>query len=521
MERRRPVLELHVGGRHPLPTARELRAIADSPEVRALHVQIDHLAEGWASLATAREALIAVRKAGKFVSFELEHCGNAELYLASAGDRAWLRPMVQVHLLGVGAVLRFAGDALARFGLRFDMEAAGAYKSFGETFTRSYASPENREAMTEIVANLQEELEQSIATGRRVTREVVRDAVRAAPLDPEEAQRIGLVDGALYADAVRSELDSLFGEGYARVAFGRWHRVFRMRVRLERWIEGRRRVVVFHLDGPVVDGDGAPGSQVIAARPVVKALEAAAEDDSLAAAVLAIRSPGGSATASDVIWRAVDRLSRRKPVIAVFGDVAASGGYYIAAPAAEILVAPNTLTGSIGVVGGKLVVGDAFARLGVHSEMILGAPGASFLSAETPFSPEQRARFRAGLERLYRGFVERVAAGRKRPYDAVEPLARGRVWTGRKAVEVGLADRLGGLDEGIARAALLAGVAAPSVVDIRLGQPTRRWVQFARAFVIERVPELALLPRLSVASRMLGQSRGAPLLLWPYEVEVL
>ncbi|MDP2313073.1 MAG: S49 family peptidase [Pseudomonadota bacterium] len=520
LERRRPVVELYLGGRHVLPDARALRSIADAPDVRGLHVQIDSLTEGWASLAAAREALLAIRNSGKFVSFELERCTNAELYLASAADRIWVRPMVQVHLLGVGAALRFAGDAFARFGLRFDMESAGAYKSFGETFTRAYPSPENREAMADIVAGLEQELEDAIAAGRHITPEVVRHAVLAAPLDPEDAQRIGLIDGALYPDGVRSELESLFGREYARVPFARWHRAHAARVRVERWMEGRRRIAVVHLGGAVVDGDGTPGAQVIAARPVARALDKLSEDDDVAAVVLDIRSPGGSATASDVIWRSVERLGRRKPVVAVLGDVAASGGYYIAVGAAEIITGPNTLTGSIGVVGGKLVLGEAFARLGVHTELVLGAPGASTFSAEVPFDEVQRLRFRAGLQRFYRAFVDRVAAGRRRPYDAIEPLARGRVWTGRRAVELGLADRIGTVDDGIARAAHLAGVTSPATVEVRLGIPTPRWLRVARAFTEGVAPELRLLPRLPESARLLAEHPGVPLLLWPWDIDV-
>ncbi len=520
LERRRPVVELYVGGRHVLPDARALRSIADAPDVRGLHVQVDGLVEGWASLAAAREALLAIRQAGKFVSFELERCTNAELYLASAADRVWIRPMVQVQLFGVGAALRFAGDAFARFGLRFDMESAGAYKSFGETFTRSFPSAENREAMADIVAGLEAELEDAIATGRKLTADAVRAAVLASPLDPEDAQRIGLIDGALYPDAVNTELESLFGREYARVPFARWHRVHAARVRLERWMEVRRRVAIVHMLGAVVDGDGNPGAQVIAARPAVRALDALAEDDDVAAVVLDIRSPGGSATASDVIWRAVERLGRRKPVVAVLGDVAASGGYYIAVGAAEILTGPNTLTGSIGVVGGKLVVGEAFGRLGVHTELILAAPGASTFSAETPFDPEQRERFRAGLQRFYRAFVERVAAGRRRPFDAVEPLARGRVWTGRRAVELGLADRIGTVDDGITRAGQLAGVSVPASFDVRLGLPAPRWMRVARAVVGQVAPELRLLPRLPEVAQLLAEHPGVPLVLWPWDAEI-
>lgn len=520
VHRGQPLVELYVGGRHPLPLATELRSLAEDPAVRGLHVRVDAVAEGWANLAAAREAILAVRKAGKFVSFELEHCGNAELYLASAGDRIWLRPMTQAHVYGVGAALRFAGDAFEKLGLRFDLESAGAYKSFGETFTRSYASAENREAMADIVAGLQEELERAIAEGRRLDRDAVRAAVLAAPLDAEDAKARGLVDDVLYRDGVQAELESLFGRERRRVRFATWHRAWRRSSRWERFLEGRRRVAVLHLAGNVVDGEGGPGGPVIAAQTVSKKLEELAEDDGVGAVVLDIRSPGGSATASDVIWRAAERLGRRKPVVAWLGDVAASGGYYIAVAAAEIVAAPTTLTGSIGVVGGKLVLSGALARVGVHTELVLGAPTASTLSADAPFDPEQRVRFRAGLQRFYKAFVERVAAGRRRPFDAIEPLARGRVWTGRRALEHGLVDRLGTLDDAVERAATLAGIGTPLVVDVRVGVRTPRWVRVARAFVDDAAPELKLLPKLPPVARALAERPGAALLLWPWELEI-
>ena len=174
------------------------------------------------------------------------------------------------------------------------------------------------------------------------------------------------------------------------------------------------------------------------------------------AVVLAIDSQGGSATASDAIWRAVQRVLAKKPVVAVLGNVAASGGYYIAVGACEILASPGTITGSIGVVGGKLVVGPALARQGVHTEHVLGAPQGDLLSPLQGFRPDQRLRFRAGLQEFYRVFLERVSAGRRRPVSAIAPYAEGRVWTGRQALERGLVDQLGGLEDGIQRAARLA-----------------------------------------------------------------
>lgn len=519
-ERGRTVLEIRVSVKKPLPSAREIRAVAESDRVRGLWFQVDSLHAGWATLASVRDAIQRVRAAGKVVVFELEHCGNAEMYLASAADRVWLRPMVQVHLLGVGAALRFAGDAFARFGLRFDMEAAGAYKSFGETYTRSFASPENREAMAELVADLQAELEEAVATGRRLDRDVVRKALADAPLLAEDAVARGLIDGTRYPDAVKEELESLFGENVRFAQFPAWVRAHGMRSRLEGWMEGRPRVAVVHLSGPVVDGEGTPGVQSIAARPVSAALDKLAEDEGVVGTVLHIRSPGGSATASDVVWRSVQRLQQKKPVVAVFGDVAASGGYYIAAPAAEILARPNSLTGSIGVVGGKLVVGAALERLGVHSELILGAPRAAYLSPEVPFDEVGRTRFKQGLEHFYRGFVERVAAGRRKPYEAVEPHARGRVWTGRRALELGLVDRLGGVQDGIARAATLAGVRAPRRVDLHLGTPPSRLMRIARSAMEVVAPQLRWLPEIPESARLLAESRGAPLLLLPWDIDV-
>jgi protease-4 len=253
---------------------------------------------------------------------------------------------------------------------------------------------------------------------------------------------------------------------------------------------------------------------------VSKALDELAEDDGVVAAVLDIRSPGGSATASDVIWRSVERLQKKKPVVAVFGDVAASGGYYIAAPAQEILAQANTLTGSIGVVGGKLVVGGALARVGVHTERVLGSPLATYFSSDVPFDDVQRVRFRAGLERFYRGFVERVAAGRKKPYDTVEPFARGRVWTGRRAKAVGLVDDIGGVEEGIERAAKLAGVGPIRRMDVRTSHGPSRVVRIARSLMLLAMPQLRLVPEIPDAARALAESKGAAMFLFPWDVEI-
>ena len=202
--------------------------------------------------------------------------------------------------------------------------------------------------------------------------------------------------------------------------------------RLEQLGGPRTRVAVLHLQGPIMLEDGGGRGPVIAARKVVPLLQSLRENDHVAAVVLHIDSPGGSVLASDLIWREVAQLRRQKTVVASFEDTAASGGFYIAAPAQEIVVRPGTVTGSIGVFGGKLVMAEGLRKAGVHSREVLGAANANLYSPSRRFTDKQRDRFRASLERFYDGFVKRVAEGRERPEEDVELHCRGRVWTGRR-----------------------------------------------------------------------------------------
>ncbi len=485
-QRGRPWLTARVDARHALPSPEALRAAASAP-IAGVHLHIVDLpATGWASLQAVRDALLVVRAAGHAVVIEIEQAGNAEMFLASAASRTVVRPHAHVHLLGVGAAMRFAGDALARLGLRFDVESAGAYKSFGEAFSRPFASAQNREAMRALVDDLQAQLEGALAAKlapatRETALAVVRQALADAPLRADDALSRGLVDAVAYPDEVRRELDP--DDDVRRVEIDAWWMRRQAADKVAALVEGAERVVVVHLEGNVVDGDGAPGRPSIAAGPVVEAIDKLTKDERLRAVVLHVRSGGGSAAASDLIWRSVVTLAESKVVVAAFGDTAASGGYYLAAGAREIVAQPGTLTGSIGVVGGKLVLGGAAERLGVHTELLLGAPMAGYLSVNRPFQPEERARFRAQLRDTYTAFLNVVASGRKTTAEALEPHAQGRVWTGARAREIGLVDHLGGIDVAVARAATLAGIERVRRVDLQVG-PRQGWAQrLLRRFV--------------------------------------
>jgi protease-4 len=301
----------------------------------------------------------------------------------------------------------------------------------------------------------------------------VLDALGAGPLSAEAALARGLIDVVAYRDQLEEQLEAQMGGKLRRVPLGsyaRWSRWLADRPRIQR---GEPAVAVVHMEGPIVQGGGVAmgrrGARVVA-DDVIPVLDALAEDTSIGAVVLRISSPGGSAVASDLIARSVQRLTRSKPVVASFGDVSASGGYYLSAPATEIVAHPGSITGSIGVVGGKLVVGPALGRMGVHIGNIQVGPGVGMFSPWRPFDADERDRYRATLQRIYARFLAVVAAGRKQPVEAIEEVAAGRVWTGRQAMEHGLVDRLGGVDVAIDVARTRASLSARGAVHhLRVG----------------------------------------------------
>jgi protease IV len=511
------ILELHLG-RHEregvaLDRLADFETAARHPRVRGVLLHLDTPALGWAGLQEWQAVLERLKDQGKLLVAWVEAPTTAAYTLASVCDRIVLPPLGEVGLVGVAGQLRFLGGALNRLGLAFELEAAGEYKSYGESFTRTYATPENREATRALIDGLHQEVLETVARHRLMTVAEVQALVERAPLTAEEALEAGLVDEIAYEDGLNDWLAEQLDCKPRRVSA-------RSATRLHGWIRalesvgaGEPLVVVVHLRGAVVISDkGHRGRTVIASRATVPALEQLREDPRVKAVVLAVDSPGGSALASDLIWREVELLTRSKPVVAWFGDTAASGGYYLAAAASEILARPSTLTGSIGVVGGKLVVGKALATVGVHSEWVGAGPNAALYNPDRPFTPSQRERFRKVLQRTYDTFVQRVAAGRRRPEAAVEPFARGRVWTGRAALEHGLVDALGGLSDAILRARRLSGLTP--------GAPWRRMdLSFRprRNLVSRLAPELlqlqALVPQLPLEAQLLSDHPGEPLAL--------
>ncbi|MCP4804855.1 MAG: signal peptide peptidase SppA [Proteobacteria bacterium] len=518
--------------KHPLLLLHHLEDAVEHENVRAVLLHVTGMTWGWATLQEWRAGLERIRSRGCLVVVYAASATNSDMYLASAADRMVVAPMGEVALMGVGGRLRFIGPALEKLGLQFDVEAAGAYKSMGESFTRAFPTNENREAVTALIDDLHDELVREVAKGRKLTEDVVQALMDTAPLSPQEAVEVGLIDLAGYDDQVDELLEGLLGDEMRRVNYRGVEMLLRTSRRLDTLLSPDPLVAVLHLAGNINMAQGPSGRTRISPHDVVPVLKAMRESDRVEAVVLSVNSPGGSVLASDLIWREVQLLAEAKPTVASFSDIAASGGYYISAPVEDIVARPGTLTGSIGVVGGKLVVGKAASMLGVHSESIERGANIGLYSPEQPFTDGQRAKFRARLEQTYEGFVRRVSEGRKRPYDEMEAVARGRVWTGRQALESGLVDDLGGLEEALRRARQKAGI-GPAMgwrrADV-LVRPPRGWflemVPMAARIAVDSLGLGSLVSGVQGLAPMAGlvdflsAHSGEPLALLPGEIDV-
>jgi protease-4 len=509
-----------------------IRRMGNDPNVAAILLRIEAPPGGYAACQDLRGVIKATRAAGTQVYAWLDAPGNATMWIASACDRVFVVPTTEIALVGVGTELTFFGAALARLGLEPDFEAAGAYKSFGEPFTRSFASPANQEALQQLVDDLHGQLIGDIAAERGRSQQEMDAIISRAPVFAEDAMASGLVDQLAYGDEVEDWIASHHGEASTLIPFSTWRLRDRVLERLDRFGDGGSIVSVVHMEGPIVMDDNGPSTN-IRARKIVPLLADLRKNDNVGAVVLHINSGGGSALASDLMWREVEQIQQVKPVVAIFEDVSASGGYYLAAPAAEIMARPGTLTGSIGVFGGKILAGEGMRKVGVHTQEISAAPNANLYSPSKPFSDAQRGRFKASLQRVYDDFVAKVASGRKREQEDIEPHCRGRVWTGDAARERGLVDRHGDLQDAVERARVLSGLHIGEYVrqdiDTRASTVFSRWMgqalkqarpMGAMAHVAIQATDRILGSRVLDALDLISTHQSEVLALMPFDLDL-
>lgn len=436
------------------------RAARADRQVKGIAVYIQSAQFGLGKAQELRSQLAALRQAGKFVECYVESVGEGsngtlDYYLATACDHIEMSPGGDVNLLGLYADGTFFKGGLDKLKVDPQFHHVGIYKSFAEPYTESHWTPPAAEAIGAVLDSSFEQIVTAIGEARKLPAGAVRALVDGAPYSAPEAVARGLIDSLGYPEDFRARINRLSG-GKPRL------------VRIEDYAEeassSGKRIAVVVAQGAIARGGsgGVPwGAEAeVGSDDMARELRRLAKDDSLAAVVLRIDSPGGSALASDLILHEVALLARKKPVVVSMSDVAASGGYYIAARAAKIVAEPATLTGSIGVVGGKFVTKRLQEEiLGITHDSIRRGRNADLYSSLTLLSPEQDARVQALMKRVYDSFVGHVAAGRHMSRAAVEAVAQGRVWTGADAKRLGLVDELGGLDRAIdlaVRAARLA-----------------------------------------------------------------
>jgi protease IV len=443
------------------------RARADK-RVRALVVRIGGRPMGLAAVQELRHGIREFSDAGKLTvawaeSFGEFSAGNVPYYLATAFDTITLQPSGDLGLTGIAVQRVFLRGALDKIGADFQVAKRHEYKSAAEQLTEHGFSPAAREETERMTASVTEQLAGAIAERRKLSREQVSQLIDRGPFLATQALEAGLVDSLGYRDEVYASVRQQAGPDAILQYLGRYQRSRALAERARK-LPARHEPALglIYATGPIRRGrsgrgplsGGAMGSDTIAA-----AIRSATADDQVQAIVLRINSPGGSYVASDTIWREVVRAREAgKPVVASMSDVAASGGYYIAMAADVIVAQPGTITGSIGVLTGKPVLGAALGRAGVTSDSIVSGAHSAMFSQLEPFTEDEWKLVNDWLDHIYADFTGKVADGRSMTRDRVHELARGRVWTGADALANGLVDELGGLDRAAAAARRLAGL---------------------------------------------------------------
>jgi protease IV len=484
------------GGR-PLLLREAVAAIhraAEDPRVAGLiaRVQIPFAPAG--PVQELRQAIAEFSDAKPSLAWAETYPGTLSYYLASGFREVWMQPSGTVGLVGFATNALFLRDALDKAGIEAQFIARGEYKSAANLFTQDKYTDAHREADSRLIESLHAQVWSAVAESRHLEPDDVDALADKAPLLRDDAVTGRLVDRIGFRDEAYARIGELVGapgispetgdadsdDAPPRLYLSRYARATAPKPGSP--IPGRNKptIAVVTVHGPIVSGRGGPrvlplGNPSAGGDTIAAALREAAADDSVSAIVLRVDSPGGSVTGSETIWREVNRVREGtngsgKPVVASMGAVAASGGYYVSMGADAIVANAGTITGSIGVVTGKLVARELKDRLGVGSDSVRTNSNADAWSINQPFTDEQHAHVEAEADLFYTDFIERVAQGRNMSVEAVDAIARGRVWTGEDAKERGLVDDLGGLRTAVTRAKVLAGLEPDADVRI-VGYP--------------------------------------------------
>lgn len=452
-------------------TVEALDKAADDPRVAGLVATLGAAPLGMAQVQELRDAVLAFRASKKPAlafaeTFGEVGPGNGAYYLATAFDQVWLQPSGDVGLTGTAFVSPFVRGTLDKLGVVPRMDHRHEYKNALNVFTEKSMTPPHREAMARISASWMEQLTRGIAAGRKLDEPAVRALVDRGPFLGQEAVHAKLVDGLAYRDEVYEKAKQKAGKDAELLFLGKYREKAG-----SPWAKGQAIALVYGVGGVQrgkSDYNPFTGETSMGSATVAAALRAAVDDQDVKAIVFRIDSPGGSYVASDTIWRETQRARKAgKPVIASMGNIAGSGGYFVAMGCDKIVAQPATITGSIGVLGGKLLTNGLMEKLGLSFDEVHDGKNARIWSSQYDYTPEEWARFQAWLDRVYDDFTSKVAEGRQLPKERVLELAKGRIWTGEDAKARGLVDELGGLPTAITLARQAARISDSDGVELR------------------------------------------------------
>lgn len=425
----------------------------------------------WAKIQELREALADFKRSGKYVHAYLEYAGDREYFLASVADRVFLLPSATLDLTGLASYEVFLRGTFDWIGTYPDFIHIGDYKTAINTYLEKSFTPAHREMSESLNKDQFEQLIRSIADGRKKTDAEVRAVVDQGPFLPADALRLGLIDDVAYDDELDDVDPRLAGarlieaHDYASVS---WEAA---------GVTRRSKIAVINVVGVITSGHSGydpVNGPVVGSDSLVEYIREARANRAVRAIVLRVDSPGGSSTASDVIWRELSiSHDAARPIVVSMSDLAASGGYYIALGGDAIVAQPGTLTGSIGVYTGKFVVTGTLEKFGANLEATSEGRHAQMFSPDRRFTPEERAKVEESMQAVYDQFVERAAAARQMAPEKIDEIAQGRVWTGQQARANGLVDQLGGLYTAIGLAKERAKIPADEEVELIVYPPRR------------------------------------------------
>jgi protease-4 len=456
--------------------------IANNPRIKGVVLHLRPVGMSMATLQDLRELVGKLRQSGRRVVAWAPFYTTGTYYLACACDEILLMPAGTVQPLGFASTGMFLRDGLARFGIGADFVQISPYKSAADTLTKSAMSPEVREQLTWLLDSQHKELLSAIGKGRVLDEQGAQALVDASPYADDAASANRVVDAVIPEEALAERL----GQGGSPVTIGTWERA-QAKMRSVAPTLGRGKyVAVLRIEGTIVDGRSGKlpvkppievplvGDDRAGDLSVVRAARVIADDKRAAAVVLYVNSRGGSATASEAMRQALSVIAARKPLVVAMGPVAGSGGYWVSTPARWIVARPGALTGSIGVLTGKIVTGGMWSKLMFNRETVAFGQHATIESDDKPYTDEEREIVRGQIDRIYKLFLDVVGAARNMTPAEVHPIAAGRVWTGRQAFERKLVDELGGFDAAVRKARSLAGL--PATAPVREARPPKRLI---------------------------------------------